>query len=248
MIMATETSINNRFESPRRQRTKSISSIGLVPASGESSPTSVLVDVTAVSPVGVSELKRIQGYSNQLLLPEAMIYGNDLIKVWSIDDECMVGDGSQSTMIQYQEEPTYNKATFDPVRPESQDEKTKDSKTVTTKPISNTEEQIDESNSMDVDDLFFALSPTVNSLSPRLSPAPLSPPATISLPQLFTPLSPLPTSDCTCKSSGNTNTIVLENLSADQEILAPPLSITKPSKGHKRRHRRNQSHFDFQFK
>merc|ERR1712207_81669 len=118
-----------------------------------------------------------------------------------------------------------------------------------TKPISSMEEHMDRSHSMDIDDLFLALPATTDSLSPRFSPRPISPPTTIALPQIFSPLSPLPISGCNRRSSGNANTIVLENLSVeDKEMLAPSLSTIKASRGHTKGHRRNRSHFDFQFK
>ena len=86
-----------------------IESITLVPTAGEMSPTSVVVDVTAACPSGVSELKRIQRYSNQLFIPEEMILGNDLIKVWNIDDERQVNN-ENCMDITLKEEATYNKA------------------------------------------------------------------------------------------------------------------------------------------
>ena len=85
-----------------------IESITLVPTAGETAPTSVVVDVTASCPDGVSELKRIQRYSSQLFIPEEMIYGNDLIKVWNIDDERQVEDDRMDVTL-LKEEATFDK-------------------------------------------------------------------------------------------------------------------------------------------
>lgn len=254
--MTTQTDMNNALERSSRQpsapltpnRTKPIGSISLVPTSGESSPTSVLVDVTAETPYGISDLKRIKGYSSQLLLPEAMMYGNNLMKVWNIDDDCKVGEGSQSTLIHNYEEPTYDKNATNQKKAESANQTNEAVMTTIIQPISTMEEETNESYSIDMDDLFLAVPTSMISLSPRLSPAPLSPPSTISLPpQVFLPLSPLPISDCKRRNSGNIKSIILESTNLE-EMLAPTLTTTKPSRGHRRGHRRNQSHFDFQFK
>lgn len=65
----------------------------------EASPTTVMADVTASYPEGLRELKRIQGYSDQLFLPQEMVLGNDLMKVWDIDDE-----------VKFKESPAFHKA------------------------------------------------------------------------------------------------------------------------------------------
>lgn len=218
---------------------KSIGSIHLVPTAGETSPTSILVDVTASCPNGVSELKRIQGYSDQLLLPEAMIYGNDLIKVWNIEDEQQThasksfDDTTHQTMIRLQEEPTYSKKAF-----ASLDDFPKDRLSANEVPIIFPVEEInilddEEEMDMDMDDLLMALPPPSVSLTPRPSPSPLSLPA-----------SPIISRDSFSNLSGrNMSTIVLGNLDNDEEVLKP----LKPPKGHRRSHRRNNSHYDFQF-
>jgi len=106
MILEGSTAIDTMADST----TKSIpiESITLVPTAGESSPTSVVVDVTATCKEGVSELKRIQRYASQLFIPEEMIYGNDLIKVWNIEDERQVEDDAMDVTL-IKEEATYDK-------------------------------------------------------------------------------------------------------------------------------------------
>jgi len=99
MFLARETISSNT--APMARATP-IENITVVPTAGETSPTSVVVDVTASCLHGISERKRIQGYSNnQLLIPEEMMYGNDIIMVWNIDD------GMDMTL---KKEATYNKA------------------------------------------------------------------------------------------------------------------------------------------
>merc|ERR1719343_1571878 len=89
---------------------------------------------------------------------------------------------------------------------------------------------------MDMDDLFMALPPSTITLTPRPSPSPLSPPS-----------SPIHGRDSiqsnSTLSSGSTRTLVLDNVDNTDELLKP----SKPPKGHRRSHRRNNSHFDFQF-
>jgi hypothetical protein len=227
-------------------RTKSIRSISLVPTAGESSPTSVLVDVTTNYPNGVQELKRFQGYGQQLLLPEEMIYGNDLIKVWSIEEEeepqMMGSENHQATMIRPRaEDRTYNEVSPVFTGKETPTEK-KSATPVLTLPKDEMETDDDESPLAEMDDLFMALPPASISLQPRMFP--LSPPSTMSRTS-----SDGSTFSSNRTSSGSTNTIVLDNMliddsSLDEEIIPP---TTKPPKGHRRGHRRHQSHFDFQF-
>ncbi len=215
-------------------RTKSIGSIPLVRTSGESSPTSVLVDVTANCPNGVSELKRIKGYSDQLLLPEAMIYGNDLIKVWNIEDEQTTefsnsfDDTTNHTMIRLQEEPTYNKRAFGSQA--SRQEDRKPANDVRMFPMEEINILDDEDEFFDMDDLFSALPPAEISLTARMSPPPLSPPS-----------SPRESFQSSTRSSASTKTVVVD-VDGNDDLLQP----TKPARGH-RRHRRTNSHFDFQF-
>merc|ERR1711884_19518 len=141
-----------------------------------------------------------------------MTYGNNLIKVWNIDDDCIVGEGSQSTLIHNYEEPTYDKDGTNHKKAESTNQTNEAAITTIIQPISTTEEEANESNSIDMDDLFLDVPTSMISLSPRLSPAPLSPPSTISLPQqVFSPLSPLPISDCKRRNSGNINSVILES-------------------------------------
>lgn len=220
--------------SPMAPRTKSIGSIPLVRTAGESSPTSVLVDVTANCPNGVSELKRIKGYSDQLLLPESMIYGNDLIKVWNIEDEQATefsksfDDTTNQTMVRLQEEPTYNKSAFGSLT--SRHEDRKQANDVGMFPMEEIDILDDEDELIDMDDLFSALPPAEISLTARMSPPPLSPPS-----------SPRESFRSSTRSSASTNTVVLD-VSEKDDLLQP----TKPARGH-RRHKRNNSHFDFQF-
>merc|ERR1712048_201478 len=98
---------------------------------------------------------------------------------------------------------------------------------------------------MDMDDLFMALPPSTITLTPRLSSSPLSPPASpIHSRDSIQSTSTL-TSDstrATTFSSGSTRTLVLDNIDNSDELLKP----SKPPKGHRRSHRRNNSHFDFQ--
>jgi hypothetical protein len=226
--------------------TKSIVSLPLVPTAGESSPTSTLVDVTANCRNGVSELKRIKGYSDQLLLPEAMIYGNDLIKVWSLEDEQQTetsnsfDDTTHQTMIRLQEESTYNKKSY-----LSLDDFPKDSTPANEVPTMFPVEEIDileeEEMDMDMDDLLMALPlpPSTITLTPRPSLSPMSPPVSPTL----SSLSRDSIQSNSTLSSGSTKTIVLDNIESTDDLLKP----TKPPRGHRRSHRRNNSHFDFQF-
>jgi len=224
----------------------------MVPTTGESSPTSVLVDVTAETPNGISELKRIQGYSNELLLPEAMIYGNELIKVWSLEDDHIAGENSSypkaamMTRHHYQEKssmamheaPFHKKA---PVVPSLE-------------PPFRMEVD-DESPLAEVDDLFQALPPTSISLPPRVSPlAPPSPPASPSFGRYTqnrrnSSISTIGSSSSidlrgSASSGSTTNTIVLGSTDATMDDITKPI---KPQRGHRRGHRRQTSHFDFQF-
>ena len=218
-------------------RTKSMS---------RSSPTSVLVDVTTNFPNGVQELKRFQGYSHQLLMPEEMIYGNDLIKVWSIEDEeepqMMASENHQATMIRFRtEDPTYNKVSPALTGQETPNEN-KSATPVLTLPKDEMETEDDESPLVEIDDLFTALPPAYISLQPRLFS--LSPISTMSRNS-----SDGSNFSSRRTSSGSTTTIVLDNMiiddsGLDEEIIPP---TTKPPKGHRRGHRRHQSHFDFQF-
>mmetsp|Transcript_121 Transcript_121/g.285 ORF Transcript_121/g.285 Transcript_121/m.285 type:complete len:262 (-) Transcript_121:157-942(-) len=233
--------------SPMAPRTKSIGSIALVPSAGECSPTSVLVDVTASCPIGVSELKRIKGYSDQLLLPESMIYGNDLIKVWNIEDEQTTpssnsfDDTTHQTMIRLQEEPTYNKNASVPLASRHEDRKRANDTPMF--PMEEIDDILDDEDSIiDMDDLFTSLPPAEISLSPTMSSSPLSPPVSpvTGRDSFRSSTSSLSTRSST-RSSGSAKTLVLDD-SKNEELLQP----TKRPKGH-RRHRRNASHFDFQF-
>lgn len=236
--------------SPMGPRTKSIGSISLVPTAGESSPTSILVDVTANCPAGEKELKRMQRYSDELFLPEEMIYENALIKVWSIEEEEPIGasnhssSSSPSPMMRLQEEATYDKKAFDSL---SRHEQTKERKTavaetapVTPVELRDTLDGLDIDSDSDMDDLFLTLPPTSIALRPRLSPSPLSP--------LAIDIDESHNSSGSTVSSESTNTVVLDasihSLNLDEELMKP----TRPSRGHRRNHRRNQSHFDFHFK
>ena len=103
----TITNENNNITSYYRP-SSTIESIYIVPTVGDaSSSSSVMVDVTATSRTSAhAELRRIQGYSSQLLIPEEMILGNDLIKVWNIQDERQVQDSMDITL---KEEATFDK-------------------------------------------------------------------------------------------------------------------------------------------
>ena len=107
MMTNTITNENNDILSYRPSNT--IESISIVPTGGDASSSSsvIVVDVTAKSNTAAVELRRIQGYSSQLFIPEEMIYGNDLIKVWNINDERQVQDSSMD--ITLKEEATYDK-------------------------------------------------------------------------------------------------------------------------------------------
>jgi hypothetical protein len=205
----------------------------------------------------LKELSRFQGYSHQLFLPEEMIYGNDLIKVWSIEDEeqpqMMASENRQATMIQLRtEEPTYNKVSAALTRQETPNQK-KPATPVLSLPKDEMETEDDESPLVEMDDLFMALPPASISLPPRmfsLSPMffpPASPRISGSTISRNSSNSSIRSSSRT--SSGSTNMIVLDNMIIDdsgleEEIILPS---TKPPKGHRRGHRRHQSHFDFQF-
>jgi hypothetical protein len=107
MMTRTITNENNNIISYYRP-SSTIESIYIVPTVGDaSSSSSVMVDVTATSRTSAhAELRRIQGYSSQLLIPEEMILGNDLIKVWNIQDERQVQDSMDITL---KEEATFDK-------------------------------------------------------------------------------------------------------------------------------------------
>jgi hypothetical protein len=107
MMTRTITNENNNIISYYRP-SSTIESIYIVPTVGDaSSSSSVIVDVTATSRTSAhAELRRIQGYSSQLLIPEEMILGNDLIKVWNIQDERQVQDSMDITL---KEEATFDK-------------------------------------------------------------------------------------------------------------------------------------------
>jgi len=99
-----------------------IESISIVPTVGDASSSSSIsmVDVTAKSRTAAVELRRIQGYSSQLFIPEEMILQNDLIKVWNIHDERQVQDSSMD--ITLKEEATFDK--FSTIEEPPQKEKT----------------------------------------------------------------------------------------------------------------------------
>jgi hypothetical protein len=107
MMTRTITNENNNIISYYRP-SSTIESIYIVPTVGDaSSSSSVMVDVTTTSRTSAhAELRRIQGYSAQLLIPEEMILGNDLIKVWNIQDERQVQDSMDITL---KEEATFDK-------------------------------------------------------------------------------------------------------------------------------------------
>jgi len=277
MILTTQSTCNT-FQIPAQLTAMAAtgsmsSSISMIPTAGETSPTTVLVDVMADCSNGVSKLKRIQDYSSQLLLPEEMIYQNDLIKVWSIEDEEMAG-GSNQSMTQIGEEPTYNKASVTLAGSKLTEE-------MIPTTISFLSEEMDESSvEEEEDDLLLALSHTAL-LSPLQSPlrevslstresgniktAPelplLSP---MSYPQvsrstresssikmapklLSAPLSPMPFPRVSrsTEESGNTKMVVIDDSTTSLDQNVPAKTI--PSRGHRRGHRRNKSHFDFQF-
>lgn len=238
---------------------KSIGSIPMVPTTGETSPTSVLVDVTAETPNGISELKRFQGYSNDLLLPESMIYGNELIKVWSLEDDEIAGENTsypKTAMMMrhhHQEEPTYNKASMvlreAPIH--------KKAPVVPFLEPPSWMEVDGESPLAEVDDLFQALPPTSISLPPRVSSlAPPSPPASPCVGRCTqsrrnSSISTIGSSASfdysgSASSGSTSNTIVLgmNGTDASMDDITTP---TKPQRGHRRGHRRQNSHFDFQF-
>merc|ERR1712176_1524895 len=158
-----------------------------------------------------------------------MGYRNDLIKVWNIEGEqCTMSH--QYSMIRTPEEPVFDKDYMTlseqdlPIAKESE------------MPPVMSLEYIDESPLDETDELFMSLPPAHISLTPRLSPSPLSP--------LVSPrFSEVSLSSKSTESGGSTNTVVLENFSLDEEL--PPQE--KPSRKNRRSHRRNQSHFDFQF-
>ena len=93
-IIPNENSSRNNNSIRRRP----IESISLVPTEGDASSTTVLVDVNAKTRTAIAELKGIQGYSSQFFVPMEMILGNDLIKVWNIDDERQVEDSIDITL------------------------------------------------------------------------------------------------------------------------------------------------------
>lgn len=241
---------------------KSTGSITLAMTPGESSPTSILADITADYPNGVSELKHLHGYSDQLFLPEAMIYGNDLIKVWSIDDEQSSSssndDSHQIAMVQLHEKPAYNEKlciAFSGKESPNEDESTQTALVSRLEEMDILDEGMDvgEDMGMDMDDLFLTLPPSSISLPPRMSIV------SVMSPPVSPPASP-PASPCIGRDSlhcGSSNTVVLEktssnfdinNISLDELLLQPTTtSTTKPPRGHRKRHRRNQSHFDFKF-
>lgn len=231
MILATQ-STRNTCQIPEQLTSMAVTGsisrrISMVPTTGQTSPTTVLVDVTADCCNGVSELKRIQDYSNQLFLPEEMVYENDLIKVWSIEEEQMAAESNQ-TMTRIHEDPTYNKASVTLAGPESTKERVP--MTITFPPQEMDEAFLEE----EMDDLFLALSPTARtSMAPKLPPAPLLSPM------------PLPQVSPSIPDSGNIKMVVIDDsaMSFNQKVPAK----TRPSRGHRRGHRRNQSHFDFQF-
>merc|ERR1711935_242446 len=223
-----------------RQSPQHCSCIAMVPTAGESSPTSVLVDVTVDCPNGLSELKRMQSYSDQLLLPQEMVYGNDLIKVWNIDDEAeaeaYTNTNYYQSMVCLEEEATYNKTSISQSQPQLQARPETMQETIPAPPLS------PPSPLEDIDDLFLALPPSVITLPPRFLPSPLSALSLSSSPPLQV------------AGAGTTNTIVLDNndiamdLDDENENEAVPVpATTRPSRGHRRGHRRNHSHFDFQF-
>ena len=107
--MMTNTITNENNDTLSYRPSSTIESISIVPTVGDASASSsvIMVDVTAKSTTAAVELRRIQGYSSQLFIPEEMIYGNDLIKVWNINDERQVQDSSMD--ITLKEEATYDK-------------------------------------------------------------------------------------------------------------------------------------------
>jgi hypothetical protein len=225
----------------------------MIPTAGETSPTTVLVDVIADCSNGLSQLKRIQDYSSQLLLPEEMIYQNDLIKVWSIEEEEMAGESNQ-TMTQNCEEPTYNKASVTLAGSMSTEETIP--MTISFRPEEMDEFSLEE----EEDDLLLALSHTDRtSLAPELPLlSPMSSPqvsrstrgsSSIKMaPKLLSaPLSPMPFPlvSRSTEESDIVKMVVIDDSTTSLDQNVPAKKI--PSRGHRRGHRRNKSHFDFQF-
>lgn len=254
------------------------SSISMVPASGEISPTTVRVDVMAECSKEISELKCVNDYSNQLILPEGIVYQNDLIKVWSIEEKQMA-DESTRPMTPIYEEPTINNDFVTLAQSKSIEETIP---MIISFPPEEMEENFQEE---EEDDLLLALSPSArSSLAPELpllSPLSaanrstqesdnikrasnlllLSPMASPEVgrsirgssnmrmaPNLLSaPLSPMPLPHVkhSIEESDNIKTVVIDDspTSLDQFIPAK----TTQSRGRRRGHRRNNSHFDFQF-
>ena len=220
MFLATENINSKTVPMSPIARTTPIESITLVPTAGETSPTSVVVDATASCSHGVSELKRIQGYSNQLLIPEEMMYGNDLIMVWNIDDERQVNNKNRMD-ITLKEEATYNKAatTYNKEEDTCNKVATTYNKAATTATIIEAlkKKRMSTSVMMEVDDV-------VDSKPPTSYAQPVSVP-------------------------GTTNTVFLNSsiISFDEEEQEEE---TKPPNRQRRmgHHRRSHSHFNFCFR
>lgn len=217
-----------------KMATMPIETISLVPTVGETSPTSVMVDVTADCRDGVRELKRILKYSHQLFIPVETILGNDLIKVWKIDDELQVEKQCRMDPVTVKEEAIFNRVATATM---SVKEATKEKKSM---PITTAKTRMEVKEEEEEDELMFYFKPRPSCPRPEVLPPPLS------------PLSPSssPSSEAVVLDHGTMNTIVLDNdhleLGMHLDLNEEPEPLAAPS-GRNRRHRRNHSHFDFRF-
>ena len=214
--------------------TMAMENISLVPSAGETSPMSVMADITAEYPRGIREMKRVLSYSHHLFIPEDnMILGNDLIKVWNIDDELSVENQCRPYPIKAKKETaTFNKAASTTMSIEVP-KKEKRSTPVATLPT--TRMDAEEKEEDDEDDLLCYI----------LKPRPSYPPSEVVLP---TSSAAVALGD---RATMNTVVIGMDTYDADLGMILDlddePKTRTAHS-GQNGRHRRNHSHFDFQFR
>jgi len=213
--------------------TMAMKNISLVPAAGETSPRSVMADIAAEHPSDIREVKQVLSYSHHLFIPENnMILGNDLIKVWNIDDELGVENQCRPYPIKVKKESaTFNKVAATKMSIEVQ-KKEKRSTPVAMPPKKRMD--VEKKEEDDEDDLLCYI----------LKRRPSYPQSEVVLPTSSTAVA------LDGRASMKTVVIGMDTYDADFGMILDldeePKTRTAHS-GQNSRHRKNHSHFDFHF-
>ncbi|VEU39646.1 unnamed protein product [Pseudo-nitzschia multistriata] len=208
------------------------------PDPGKTSPATVAIDVTASYPNGVRELKQLLQYNEQLYMPEELMMANDSIKVWNLDDD---EDENPAEKVMFRNDPfrvsqearrmLINRVSIE----ESTDGIHQDHRLAAAAAAA--AEMVVEETKEDL-------------MSPLYIPSEPIAPATEIPRRVSSTLPPRrPSQSPMVLDRGTTRTVVLDNDDLDIGRHAQPgAKEPNPRPSHRRRgHRRNHSHFDFQF-